>query len=85
MSETSARFRNDRPGGGGSKLAVVLGVLLALVLAGIALFFILGGDVDLDADAEVDAPNVDVEAPDVDVDGGDVDVEEDEADLDPNQ
>lgn len=83
MSQNAASLRNDRSDGGGNKLAVVLGVLLALLLAAIALFFILGGDVDFDA--EVDAPNVDVEVPDVDVDGGGVDVEEDEADLDPNK
>ena len=85
MSQNAARLRNGRSDGGGNKLAVVLGVLLALLLAAIALFFILGGDVDLDAEAEVDAPEVDVNAPDVDVEGGGVDVTEDEAELDPNE
>ena len=85
MSRTVNDVRSEQhPGGGRNRLAGVLGVLLALVLAAIALFFILGGDLDVDADAEVDAPSVDVEAPDVDVDPGGVDVEEDDADLDPN-
>lgn len=87
MSENAGSVRkdrsagDDRSAGGRNKLAMVLGVLLAILLAAIALFFILGGDLDLDA--EVDAPNVDVEAPEVD--GGGVDVEEDDADVDPNE
>ena len=84
MSRTAADIDRDRhAGAGGNKLVAVLGVIVALLLAAIALFFVLGGDLDVDADAEVDAPNVDVQAPDVDVDPGGVDVEEDEADLDP--
>ena len=84
MSRTAADLDRDRStGAGGNKLVAVLGVLVALLLAAIALFFVLGGDLDVDADAEVDAPNVEVDAPDVDVDPGGVDVQEDDAELDP--
>ena len=85
MSQNAASLRNDRSDGGGNKLAVVLGVLLALLLAAIALFFILGGEVDLDADADVAPPNVDVNAPDVDVEGGGVDISEGEANVDEDE
>lgn len=69
--QLSERVRTREPSHTGrNTLAIVLGVLLALVIAAIALFFLLGGDVDLDADAEVDAPNVEVEEDDAPLDEG---------------
>ncbi len=82
MSQSATSLRNDRSDGGGNKLAVVLGVLLALLLAAIALFFVLGGEVDFEADVDVAPPNVDVNAPDVDVEGGGVDVTDGDASVD---
>lgn len=73
----------------------VIGALVALAIV-IGLFFVLGGDADVDAepgsvdvdppalDADVDAPDVDVESPDVDVDvePGSVDVDDADAEAD---
>ena len=74
MAKTEQHLRRDRAPDRGNELVLVLGVLLAVAVAAIALFSLLGGDVDLDADAAVDPPDVDLEA-----DAGGVDVEEDEA------
>jgi hypothetical protein len=68
----------------------LLPLLVLLALLAVALFFLLGGDVDTDTqgdfdvdvpktDIDVDAPDVDVEAPDIDVDGGSVDVKDGDA------
>jgi hypothetical protein len=50
--------------------------LLALIAIGIALFFLLGGDVDLESegqfDVEVPEVDADVAPPDVDLEGGDL-------------
>lgn len=73
----------------------LIGLIAAIAIV-VALFFLFGGDADVDAeggdidvdapavDADVDAPEVDAEAPDVDVDveSGDLDIEEGEAEAD---
>ena len=79
--------------GGGGPLKWLLPLLAALALA-VVLFFVLGGDADVDVDsgdidieapdvdADIDAPDVDLEAPDVDVDPGSVDIEDGDAEAD---
>jgi hypothetical protein len=70
----------------------LLPLLVLLAALAVALFFLLGGDVDTDTkgdldvdvpetDVDVDAPDVDVDVPDVDVDGGSVDVKEGDAEA----
>ncbi len=62
--------------------------LLALIAIGIALFFLLGGDVDVESegrfDVEVPEVDADVAPPDVDLEGGElpeVDVEPGDAEA----
>ena len=82
---------HDDDGGIPKWLMWLLGLLLLAALA-IGIFFLAGGDADVDVDpgdidapeleVDIDAPDVDVDAPDVDVDGGDIDIEDGDADAD---
>ena len=93
--DTNRPNRTYRGGNDRNWIAVAIGALAVLAVA-IILFFVLGGDADVDVepgdvdvevepgavDADVDAPDVDVEAPDVDVDPGSVDVDDADAEAD---
>ena len=72
---TGAHTADRKSAGSGKIWPWLLGLLLLLLLA-VILFFVLGGDADIDAeggDIDVPAVDADVEAPDVDAD---IDVEE---------
>jgi hypothetical protein len=67
-----------------SPAGIIIGIVLAVLIIGVILFFVLGGDVDVDTEGDLEIPetDIDIDPPDIDTTDGGIEVTPGDAEAD---